>query len=87
MMIPAPASEPRLEWLLRGPPRAAGARSAVHQLNRRADDAFMLKQHFFTALSVTGSDATTVSPVCYEDRFQHEGLVEWEPCRSVVLEK
>lgn len=45
-MIPALSAELRPAWLLRGPLGAAGARSAIHQLHRHADDAFMLKQPF-----------------------------------------
>lgn len=45
-MIPALSAELRPAWLLRGPLGAAGAHSAIHQLHRHADDAFMLKQPF-----------------------------------------
>lgn len=45
-MIPALSAELCPAWLLRGPLGAAGARLAIHQLHRHADDAFMLKQPF-----------------------------------------
>lgn len=99
MMIPALSAELCPAWLLRGPLGAAGARSAIHQLHRHADDAFMLKQPFLPHHQSPGFLSRVISTLEFVVfflvgcEFSHlffclpVGSAGQEACSSVVLEE